>query len=88
MEDHAMPAQCIIIESNIEERGGMTTATVLVKKGLLQANDTFVCGLFEGKVRNMKDDNGRNIKEAFPGQAVHLEGFKQFPEVGNPLYVV
>ena len=83
-----MPAQCIIIESNVDERGGQTTATVLIKKGVLKANDTFVCGLFEGKVRNMKDDNGRNVKQAFPGQAVHLEGFKMFPEVGNPLYVV
>lgn len=36
----------------------------------------------------MKDDNGRVINEAFPGQAVHIGGFKQFPEVGNPLYVV
>jgi hypothetical protein len=36
----------------------------------------------------MRDDNGRNVTQAFPGQAVHLGGFKHFPEVGNPLYVV
>lgn len=71
-----MPAQCIIIESNVDEKGGQTTASVLVKKGVLKSHDTFVCGLYEGKVRNMKDDNGRNVKEAYPGQAVHLEGFK------------
>ena len=28
------------------------------------------------------------MKEAFPGEAVHVGGFKHFPEVGNPLYVV
>ena len=28
------------------------------------------------------------VTEAFPGQAVHLGGFKSFPEVGSPLYVV
>ena len=61
---------------------------MLIKKGVLKVNDTFVCGQHEGKVRFMKDDNGRNIQEAFPGQAVHLGGFKSFPEVGHPLYVV
>lgn len=83
-----MRAQCITIESNIDDKSGQLTATVLVKKGVLKSNDTFVCGQHEGKVRFMRDDNGRNIHEAFPGQAVHLGGFKQFPEVGNPLYVV
>ena len=60
----------------------------MIKKGKLKANDTFVCGIHEGKVRFMKDDNGRNVLEAFPGQAVHIGGFKNFPEVGNPLYAV
>ena len=36
----------------------------------------------------MKDDNGRVVKQAYPGQAVHISGFKEFPEVGSPLYSV
>lgn len=28
------------------------------------------------------------MKEAYPGEAVHITGFKEIPEVGNPLYVV
>lgn len=87
-EDHSVNAQCIAIESNVEERGNILTATVLVKKGTLKVNDTFVCGKHEGKVRFMKDDYGRNIQAALPGQAVHIGGFKHFPEVGHPLYVV
>lgn len=67
IEDHSMRAQCITIESNVDEKTGQLTATVLVKRGKLQANDTFVCGLHEGRVRFMKDDNGRNVLEAFPG---------------------
>ena len=46
-----------MIESNIEEKSGQTTATVLIKKGKLKIHDTFVCGQFEGKIKNMKDDN-------------------------------
>ena len=83
-----MKAQCITIESNIDEKSNQLTATVLVKKGVLRTNDTFVCGLHEGKVKFMKDDGGRVVQQAFPGQAVHIGGFKEFPEVGNPLYAV
>jgi len=34
------------------------------------------------------NDVGKNVNEAFPGEAVHMTGFKVMPEVGNPLYVV
>jgi len=88
MEDYSMHAQSIIIESNIDEKSGQTTATVLIKKGVLKLNDTFVCGTHDGRIRFMKDDNGRMVKEAYPGQAVHVGGFKEFPEVGSPLYAV
>ena len=36
----------------------------------------------------MMNDVGQLVKEAYPGEAVHLSGFKEHPEVGNPLYVV
>ena len=61
MEDHKMKAQCLTIESNYEEKSGQLTATVLVKKGVLKVNETFVCGLHEGKVKYMKDDNGKTV---------------------------
>lgn len=56
MEDHGMPAQCIVIESNIDEKSGQTTASVLVKKGRLRVNNMFVCGTSDGKIKFMKDD--------------------------------
>ena len=34
------------------------------------------------------NDMGQTVKEAYPGEAVHMTGFKTMPEVGNPLYVV
>lgn len=58
MEDYKMPAQCIVIESNIDEKSGQTTASVLIKKGSLKLNDTFVCGIDDGKIRFMRDDSG------------------------------
>lgn len=67
MEDHSMNAQCITIESNIDEVSHQLTATLLIKKGVLKTNDTFVCGIHEGKVKFMKDDFGRDIHIAYPG---------------------
>ena len=34
------------------------------------------------------NDLGWAVQEAYPGEAVHVRGFKHFPEVGNPLYAV
>jgi translation initiation factor IF-2 len=48
----------------------------------------FVCGTGEGKVRFMINDQGKQVKEVYPGQACKLGGFKQFPDVGAPLYAV
>lgn len=59
-----------------------------MKKGTLKSEDIFVCGVHEGKVRFMINDAGKQVKEVYPGQAVKLGGFKNFPDVGNPLYAV
>ena len=34
------------------------------------------------------NDQGKQVSEAHPGEAVLLAGFKQYPEVGLPLYAV
>jgi hypothetical protein len=36
----------------------------------------------------MLNDRGIPVKQAYPGEAVHMVGFKNFPDVGSPLYVV
>jgi translation initiation factor IF-2 len=83
-----MKAQCFVIESNFDEKSTQITATIIVKKGSLRVEDTFVCGIHEGKVRFMINDQGKHIKLATPGQAVLVGGFKTYPDVGNPLYSV
>lgn len=61
---------------------------MIVKKGTLHLDDLFVSGLHEGKIRLIMNDIGQHVKEAYPGEAVHITGFREMPEVGNPLYVV
>ena len=88
IEDFTVQAQCIVIESNINEETRQISASVIVKRGTLRNDDTFVSGIHEGKVQRMMNDKGQSVKEAYPGEAVHISGFKHFPDVGNPLYVV
>ena len=40
---------------------------MLVKKGTLKDQDIFVCGIGEGKVRFMINDQGKSVKTATPG---------------------
>lgn len=56
-----------MIESNFDEKTTQITATVLVKKGTLRSEDVFVCGIGEGKVRFMINDQGKHVKEVLPG---------------------
>ena len=51
LEDYTTQAQCIIIESDVDEKSGFITATVIVKKGTLHVDDLFVSGIHDGKVR-------------------------------------
>ena len=88
IEDFTVQAQCIVIESNINEKTSQITASVIIKRGTLRQEDIFVSGIHEGKIQKMMNDKGQIVKEAYPGEAVHISGFKHFPDVGNPLYVV
>lgn len=51
LEDYTTQAQCIVIESDVEQNSGQITATLIVKKGTLHVEDLFVSGIHEGKVR-------------------------------------
>ncbi|HNP75296.1 MAG TPA: translation initiation factor IF-2 [bacterium] len=76
-----------IIESHIDKGEG-PVATILVQAGRLRVGDNLaLAGNFYGKVRNLKDYLGNNIKEAVPGDPVKILGLKIAPEVGSVLEV-
>ena len=76
-----------IIESKLEKGRG-SVATVLVQKGTLKVSDIFVSGSEWGKVKALVDDNGKNIKEAFPSTPVEVLGFDSNPLAGDDFIVV
>lgn len=75
-----------IIESRIDPGRG-TVASVLIERGTLQVGDSFVAGIFAGKVRAMFDDHGRKVEVATPSMPVEIIGFDGVPDSGDPFQV-
>jgi translation initiation factor IF-2 len=76
-----------ILESRIDHGRGIV-ATVLVEKGTLKIGDSFVAGIWPGKVRALFNDKGDKLEEAFPSMPIEVLGFEGIPNAGDPLQVV
>jgi translation initiation factor IF-2 len=83
--DHT--AEGKIIESRIDQGRGIV-ATVLVQRGTLKIGDSFVAGVWPGKVRALFDDKGARVNQASPSMPVEVLGFEGIPNAGDPLQVV
>jgi translation initiation factor IF-2 len=75
-----------IIESKIDFGRGIV-ATVLIRRGTLRNGDSFVAGVFPGKVRAMFNDTGDKVEEATPSIPVEILGFSGIPNAGDPFQV-
>ncbi len=75
-----------VIESKIDLGRGMVS-TVLIERGTLKIGDTFVAGIFPGKVRAMFSDKGEKIEIATPSVPVEILGFDGLPNAGDPFHV-
>ncbi|MFA6406593.1 MAG: translation initiation factor IF-2 [Patescibacteria group bacterium] len=72
-----------IIESHVDKAEG-PVATVLVQAGTLHRNDWMgISNSLYGRVRAMRDWNGKIIDAAGPGVPVKVLGFKVAPAVGD-----
>ncbi len=81
------PAQGTVIESKLDVGKG-AVATVLVQKGTLRVGDSFVLGKYDGRVRALLDERGRQVPEAGPGIPVQLLGAGGVPQAGDTLQVM
>jgi translation initiation factor IF-2 len=76
-----------ILESRIDHGRGIV-ATVMVEKGTLRIADSFVAGIWPGKVRALFNDKGEKLDEATPSMPVEVLGFEGIPNAGDPIQVV
>ncbi|MDR2053990.1 MAG: translation initiation factor IF-2, partial [Treponema sp.] len=83
--DHT--AEGKILEARIDHGRGIV-ATVLVERGTLRIGDSFVAGIWPGKVRALFNDKGEKVSRATPSMPVEVLGFEGGPNAGEPLQVV
>jgi translation initiation factor IF-2 len=76
-----------VIEAFLDKGRG-PIATVLVQKGTLRSGDTLIAGTSVGRVRVMRDDKGKTIKEAGPSVPVEIMGLAEVPNAGDNFAVV
>lgn len=75
-------AKGTVVEAKLD-RGLGPVATVLIQEGTLHLADSFVAGMYDGKVRAMYNDRGVKVKEAGPSQAVQVQGIGGVPQAGD-----
>lgn len=80
-------AKGVVIEARIDKGRG-PIATVLVQTGTLHAGDTIIAGTAVGRVRVMRDDKGRTVKEAGPSVPVEIMGLAEVPSAGDDFAAV
>jgi translation initiation factor IF-2 len=80
-------ARGAVVESELDKGRGIT-GTILVQKGTLKIGDSFVAGVYHGKVRAMFDERGNKVTEAEPSTPVQVLGFEGSPQAGDTFIVV
>ena len=75
-------ASGVIIEARLDKGRG-PVASLLVKNGTLKAGDVIVAGTTVGRIRNMTNENGKELKEAGPSVPVEITGLADVPEAGD-----
>jgi len=76
-----------ILESRIDQGRGIV-ASLLVENGTLSVGDSFVAGIWPGKVRALFNDKGERVESVTPAMPVEVLGFEGIPNAGDPLQVV
>ena len=80
-------ASGVVIESYLDKGRG-PVATILVQSGTLRKGDIVLCGFEYGRVRAMRDENGKEIDEAGPSIPVEVLGLSGGPAAGDEATVV
>ena len=85
--DATKRANGVVLEAQLDKGRG-PVATIIVQDGTLKKGDSIVIGTEWGRVRQMRDDAGANIKEAGPSTPVQITGLSGVPAAGAAFHAV
>ncbi len=80
-------ARGVVLEAKLDKGKG-PIATVLVQKGTLRIGDTFIAGVYSGKVKAMFDEREHKMEAAKPSTPVVALGFDGVPQAGDTFVVL
>lgn len=75
-----------VIEGRLDKGRG-PVATLLIQNGTLRSGNPIVVGATYGRVRQLVDDRGHEIKSAGPATPVEITGLNDVPEAGDKFMV-
>lgn len=81
-EPVGVPAEGWVIESEVQQGLG-NVLTMLIKRGTVKPGTFLVAGQTYCKVRGMRDENGKPVKQAGPSMPVQVWGWKELPLAGE-----
>jgi translation initiation factor IF-2 len=85
--DPSARARGSVIESEMHKGLGVV-ATILVQNGTLQRGDSIVFGGQWGRVKTMRNEFGKELKEAGPSTPTEITGISGLPDAGDEFIVV
>ena len=85
--DYNIKARGTVIESSLEKGRGYIN-NIIVQNGELKVGDIVVTSNYYGKVKGLIDDNGKNVKNAYPSDPVQIIGINGPSKSGEKFYVV
>ncbi len=80
-------ARGAVIEARLDKGQG-PIATILVQNGTLNRGDVVIAGTTVGRVRTMRDANGRMLEQAGPSAPVEITGLTDVPAAGDEFSAV
>lgn len=75
-------SQGAVIEAQLDVGKG-PVVSVLVQKGTLRVGDDFLVGIYDGRVRALLDERGKQVDEVGPGIPVQVLGAGGVPQAGD-----
>ncbi len=85
--DVSKRASGVVLEARLDKGRG-PVATIIVQDGTLKRGDSIVVGTDWGRVRQLQDDTGANIKQAGPSAPIQITGLSGIPMAGASFHAV
>jgi translation initiation factor IF-2 len=85
--DSTIRASGVVLEAQLDKGRG-PVATLIVQDGMLKQGDSIVVGTKSGRIRQMRDDSGKTIKEAGPSTPIQITGLSGVPSAGAAFHAV